>query len=103
MKKSKPHRLYSGQLSRVGKAIANIRIAEEQALIAVKAAIAEVAKEEGIDRMLFGYTTTLYRNGEETESEAIEKLENLYLTQVYPIGFLDLWEKGKGWIDGRTQ
>lgn len=87
---------------KIEKLVATIRKAESDCLAEVQKEMAKAARREGIDRMDFLLTTTLYRDGEEVESEAIEAIENFYLEEISQHGFEDMWTDADGWIGEKS-
>ena len=72
---------------------------DDEFLAATLEALDKAAREENLDSMCFYFKTTLKRDGEEVESELIQKIEYFYLDNCCDTGFLEGWNKEDGWGD----
>lgn len=63
---------------------------------AVQAALAEVARAEGITRMDFTPLSEYFRDNEQVECPAMDDIEAAYL-RFRRGGFIAYWTKTEGW------
>lgn len=80
-------------------AVQQLKMAEDSLSQIVYDELAATARRLGLSRMEFLLVTICYKRGKEIEvPPEIEALENVFLENIHPNGFQDIWTRKDGWI-----